>query len=226
MKSVPFGWIRVAAVLVFIALAGAAWQWTDLREWADPERLADRLEPYRKNWLAFPATILVFVVAELFLFPVLVLVFVCGLVFGPWWGTLYALTGSVASAIVPFLIGRRIGREKLEQVGGTLVRKMEKVLDKRGIIAVFLVRKIPAPFTLVNLVCGASPLSLRDFVLGTLLGMGTGVILITVVCAHLIDIVRDPELGEIALALFLLAIPIGVALILQRVLNRRVEAES
>lgn len=212
--------------MLVLALIAAAWKWTGLREWADPDRLATMLEPYRRNWLAFPATVIVFIVAELVLFPVLVLVFVCGLVFGPWLGTVYALVGSVASAIVPFLIGRRLGRERLERAGGAMVRRMERILDRRGIIAVFLVRKIPAPFTLVNLVCGASPVSLRDFVLGTLLGMGTGVILITVVGAHFLEIVRDPEIGEIALAVFLLFLPLGIALWLQRRVNRRLEVEQ
>jgi uncharacterized membrane protein YdjX (TVP38/TMEM64 family) len=213
-------------ILVFVALLAAAWKWTGLREWADPERLAHLFEPYRTNWLAFPASIIVFVVAELCLFPVTVLIFVCGLAFGPWIGTLYALVGSLASAVVPFLIGRRLGREKLEHMGGSIVRRLERVLDKRGLVAVFLVRKIPAPYTLVNLVCGASPLSLRDFVLGTILGMGTGIVLITVISGQLMDMLRHPEAGQIAIGLLLLFVPVVIAMALQRVLNKRLEAES
>jgi uncharacterized membrane protein YdjX (TVP38/TMEM64 family) len=217
--------MRVAAVVVALLLVAAVWKWTDLREWADPDRLVSTFEPYRRSWLAFPVTILVFVVAEIFLFPVLVLVFVTGVVFGPWLGALYALLGSLASAIPPFLLGRRVGRERLERWGGALVRKMDKVLDRRGLIAVFLVRKVPAPYSLVNLACGASPVSLRDFVLGTLLGMGTGVVLITVVGSQIADIVHDPHPGQIALAVFLLMVPVLLALLLQRLFNRRLEVE-
>ncbi len=219
------GWVRIAVVVLVLFAVAAAWKWTNLREWADPDKLVSTFEPYRKSWLAFPATILIFVVAELFLFPVLVLVFVTGVVFGPWLGTLYALVGSVASAIPPFLIGRRIGRERLERWGGAVMRKIAKVLDRRGLIAVFLVRKVPAPFSLVNLACGASPVSMRDFVLGTLLGMGTGIVLITVVGSQIADIVRDPEPGQIALAVFLLLIPVTIALVLQRIFNKRVGVE-
>jgi phospholipase D1/2 len=216
------GWVRIGVVVVALLLAGAAWKWTGLREWADPDRLVSTFEPYRTSWLAFPALILIFVVAELFLFPVLVLLFATGVVFGPWLGTLYGLTGALASAIPPFLIGRRVGRERLERFGGAVMRKIAKVLDRRGLIAVFLVRKIPAPYSLVNLACGASPVSMRDFLLGTLLGMGTGVVLITVVGSQIADILRDPEPGQIALAVVLLLIPVTIAIFLQRWFNRRV----
>lgn len=226
MKLSRSGWVRIVVVLVVVMLIAAVWKWTGLREWADPDRLAKLFEPYRTNWIAFPASIVVFVVAELFLFPVTVLVFVCGLAFGPWLGTLYALVGSLASAIVPFLIGRRLGRKRLEHLGGPMVTKLERVLDKRGLVAVFLVRKIPAPFTLVNLVCGASPLSLRDFVLGTILGMGTGIVLITVISGQLMDMLRHPDPKQIAIGLVLLFIPVGLALLLQYRLNRRIEVES
>jgi uncharacterized membrane protein YdjX (TVP38/TMEM64 family) len=213
-------------ILAVIALLGAAWKWTSLSEWANPERLARLFEPYRTNWLAFPASIVVFVVAELCLFPVTVLIFVCGLAFGPWLGTLYALCGSLASAVVPFLIGRRLGRARLERMGGSMVLKLEKVLDKRGLVAVFLVRKIPAPYTLVNLVCGASPLSLRDFVLGTILGMGTGIVLITVISGQLMDMLRHPEMKQVLIGLVLLFVPVVFAILLQKRLNRRLEVES
>lgn len=210
--------------MLLLLLLAALWKWTGLRAWADPERLADMIEPYRRSWWALPVVVLVFVVAELLLFPVLVLIFVCGLAFGPWLGAIYALIGSVASALVPFFIGRRLGRRRLESWGGSLVRKMTKVLERRGVVAVFLVRKVPAPFTLVNLVCGAAPVTARDFVVGTILGMGTGILLITVLGAQIVEIARDPEPGRIALAIGLLGIPLVLALIVQRVVNRRAEA--
>jgi uncharacterized membrane protein YdjX (TVP38/TMEM64 family) len=216
--------MRWGGVLLALLLLAAAWKWTGLREWIDPHRIADELEPIRRSWFSLPLILLVFVVAELILFPVLVLVFVCGLVFGPWLGTLYALLGSLASAVIPFLIGRKIGREKLERWGGKWVHKMESTLERRGIVAVFLVRKIPAPYTLVNLICGASPVSLRDFLFGTFLGMGTGIILITVLSSRLMEILRSPDPREIAVALGLLFIPVTLAILLQRALNRRMEA--
>lgn len=215
-------WVQLV-LLVLVVLAAVAWKQTALRDWTDPDRIADAFEPYRSSWIAPLLVLAVFVLAELILFPVLVLVFVCGLAFGPWLGAIYALIGSIASAIPPFVIGRRLGRERLRRWGGASVRPFDKVLQRRGILAVFLVRKIPAPFTLVNMVCGAAQISLRDFVIGTVLGMGTGIILITVLGGQLLEMARHPEPKQIALSLAMLFAPALLAIVVQRAVNRRME---
>jgi phospholipase D1/2 len=220
MDSPRAKWLPIVAIGLALLGLAAAWRFTGLRDWVDPDAIAEAIEPYRRHWLALPATVLVFVLAELVMFPVLVLIFACGVLFGPWLGALYALAGAVASALVPFAIGRRLGRDTVQRRGGPLVQRIQKSLDRKGVIAVFFVRKIPAPFTLVNIVCGASAVSWTDFVLGTLLGMGTGVILITVLGGQLVDLARDPQPARIAIATGLLFAPLLLALLLQRLLNR------
>jgi phospholipase D1/2 len=215
-------WVRIAVVLLAAAAAASAWKWTPLRELVDPGQLSAQLEPYRTSWFALPLVVAVFVLAELVMFPVLVLIFVCGVVFGPWLGPLYALTGAVASALPPFWLGRRLGRERLEAWGGERVRRLAWMLERRGVIAVFLVRKIPAPYSLVNLICGACALSLRDFVLGTVLGMVTGVVLLTVLGGELLELLADPDPVRVTFAILLLAATITIALLVQRVVNRTV----
>jgi phospholipase D1/2 len=224
MKLPAVRWLQAAAILLPLALLAAAWKWTDLRDWAHPDRLAETFAPFRSSWFGAPLMVVIFVVAELFMFPVLVLILVSGIVFGPWIGTLVALAGSLASAIVPFLAGRKLGHRRLERIGGAALRALDKVLAKRGVLAVFLVRKIPAPFTLVNLACGASRVSMSDFVYGTLLGMGTGIVLITVLGDRLIEIVHDPTPRHIALSILFLLVPVIPALLIQRAVNRRMEA--
>ena len=216
-------WIEIASCLLLVAALAAAWKWTVLGEWLAPQRLGDMLEPYRTSWIGLPLVILVFVVAELVLFPVLVLVFVCGLAFGPWLGAAYAMAGSVASAVPPYLIGRWLGRKRIERWGGAVLRKLDDVLRHKGVIAVFLVRKIPAPYSLVNLACGASGVPLLDFVLGTALGMATGIILITVIGAQFHELFSDPDPGKIGLALGVLAGAVALTLLSQWFLNRRLE---
>ena len=214
-------WIPLLATVIPLLLLAAAWRWTGLRDWLDVDEIARAVEPYRTSWFALPTTVAAFVVLELMVFPVLLLVFACGVVYGPWLGAVHALVGSLASALIPFAIGRRLGREAVASRGGALARRIEGVLERKGVIAVFLVRKIPAPFTLVNIVCGASAVSWLDFVIGTVLGMGTGVILITVLGGQLFAIARGANPVHIGLAILLLLAPLAIALIVQRLFTRR-----
>ena len=221
MTPSRWSWIEGGILLLMIAALGAAWKWTALGEWADPERLNDLLEPFRRSWLAVPLVLAVFILLELVMFPVLVLVFACGLAFGPWLGALYALMGAVASAIPPFFIGRKIGRERLARWGGEIARGLSEKVKRKGLIAVFLLRKIPAPYTAVNLACGASGVRLRDFVLGTALGMVSGIVLITVVGTSLTDLFRNPEPGKLWLIGGVTAGAVGMALLLHRWARRQ-----
>jgi len=209
--------------LLLVAGLAAAWKWTVLGEWLAPERLSDMLEPYRSSWLGLPLVVLGFVVAELVLFPVLVLIFVTGLAFGPWLGTAYALAGAVVSALPPYFLGRALGRKRVERFGGAALVRLDGILRRRGVIAVFLVRKIPAPYSAVNVACGASGVALPDFVLGTALGMIEGIILITVVGGQAREVFTDPEPRQIALLAGVLAGALGLTLLSQRFLNRRMD---
>lgn len=213
------GWLVAALIVVVL------WRWADASGWTDPAALGRELEPYRTSWYGLLLVVAVFVLAELFFFPVLVLIVVCGIAFGPWLGTIYALAGSVASAIPPFFIGRWLGRKKLLQWGGKPAQKLVRALEKKGVIAVFLVRKVPAPFTAVNMICGASGLALRDFVIGTALGMVTGIVLIVVVGANLPQLLQDPKPSQLALALGLVLGGVGLTVLIQRLFNRRLERQ-
>ena len=88
------------------------------------------------------------------------------------------------------------------------------------------VRLIPvAPFTVVNLVAGASHIRFRDFLLGTIFGMVPGTIAITVFSDRLAAAVHHPSPVNIAL-LVGSAIVIGTAAFAAYRWLRRREAEN
>lgn len=66
-------------------------------------------------------------------------------------------------------------------------------------------RLVPvAPFVVVNAVAGASRISLRDFALGTLLGMAPGMLALAVFSEGLIKTLQQPDTGRLAGLLLLL----------------------
>ena len=125
--------------------------------------------------------------------PVVLLIAATGIAFGPVLGPLYAMAGCLASASAAFAIGRWCGRGRIERWGGPRVAALTRVLARNGTLAVFLVRKVPAPFVLVNVVIGASAIRYREFVIGTALGMGAFVIALAGFGSQLTAMWRHPS---------------------------------
>ena len=86
-----------AGLLALILLAGV-WQWTPLRELMDVTSLVASLEEVANGPMALLMTVAGFLIGGLLVMPVMVLIAVTILAFGPWWGFWYALIGMTASA--------------------------------------------------------------------------------------------------------------------------------
>jgi phospholipase D1/2 len=214
-------WIRILGVFLFFGLLAAAWQWTPLKGLLDLQRVADWVEPHRTAWYAPPAVVAAFVVLGVLMVPVLFLITATGIAFGPWLGPIYALAGALTSASVGFAFGRWAGRRRIEQVGGPKIGNISRKIEANGTLAVYVIRKIPMPFLFSNLVIGASRVRFRDFLLGSTLGLGPVVIALAGFGYHLIRSVEDPTPGKIGLAAAFLAVPLGLAWTLNRVLRHR-----
>ncbi|MBE0584355.1 MAG: VTT domain-containing protein, partial [Desulfofustis sp.] len=139
--------------------------------------------------------------------PVTLMVIGSLIVFGPWWGFVYALFGTQLSAVCLFALGRVLGKDLVDRFGGGLVNRLNRRLSNSGLIAVIGLRVVPvAPFSLVNLIAGASRLRWRDFLLGTLLGMLPAITALAAVTDRLAASLRNPDLGSYLLLVAVLAV--------------------
>ncbi|HJU06253.1 MAG TPA: VTT domain-containing protein, partial [Nitrospiraceae bacterium] len=95
-------------------------------------------------------------------------------------------------------------------------------LAKRGLLTVIAVRVLPvAPFTVVNLVAGASHIGFRDFVLGTVIGELPGLAAMSAFFDNVMEAIRHPgPISFLVLAAVAGAIAVG-ALGLRRWLSKR-----
>jgi phospholipase D1/2 len=212
--------VRVVAFTIAVAVVAFAWWRLDLP--VTPAGLAAASMPYRHAWYAPILVIAVFVLLELVLFPVLILIAATGLVFGPVLGPLYAMAGSLVSASMGFAIGRWLGRRRVERLSGERIGRLMGRLRRNGTLTVFLARKVPVPFTLMNITVGASPVSFRDFLLGTLLGMAAAVTALAGFGSQLSQLARDPSPATLARGVLFLAVPLGMALAINHALREKV----
>jgi uncharacterized membrane protein YdjX (TVP38/TMEM64 family) len=208
---------RVAAVLIVCGLVVALWISLPHSQW-DLDSMSSWMAPHRHAWYALPMVMAAFV--GLALVPVLLLIAATGIAFGPVLGPIYAMAGCLASGSMGFAIGRGLGRQRVERLAGERAARVTRTLKRNGTLAVFLLRKIPAPFILANIVVGASAVRYRDFVLGTFLGMAGLVIALAGFGHQLTMVLRRPAPDTVAVAVLIVGIPLTLAWLINRSLSR------
>ena len=83
----------------------------------------------------------------------------------------------------------------MQKLAGTKLNKISRKIARHGIINIIFVRIVPiAPFTVINLVAGASHINFRDYVLGTLVGMTPGVMAVAIIADRIYATVQDPRI--------------------------------
>lgn len=217
-----WGEIAVVTGVVGVVVVGAlAWERTGHWRTPDFESFSNWLKQYDTAWYALPLVAAAFTILGLALVPVLLMVAATGVAFGPWLGPPYAMVGCLVSASAGFGIGRWAGRERVQSVGGERVRRLMRSLHRNGTLAVFFLRKIPAPFMLSNIVAGASGVHYRDFLLGTLLGMGAFVVALAGFGYQIRLVIREPTPTLVLTAAAFLLLPFAFAWIVNRRLKSR-----
>jgi uncharacterized membrane protein YdjX (TVP38/TMEM64 family) len=221
---------RLAGTLAGVAALAAlafAWRFTPLHEWLALDRLVSVGESFRDEaWAPF-AVLGVYIGAGLLAFPLLVLVAGTAIVFGPWLGPLYTIVGAMLSAALTFAIGRHLGRETIRRLAGRRVNDLSRRLARRGLLAIVFVRMLPiAPFSIVNVVAGASHIRWFDFLLGTLVGLLPGIVSMTFFVDRAIAALRHPGPKTFALLGVALAIVVALIWVLRRTLRRGGDASA
>ena len=184
---------RIAIALVALAAVAAAWRWTPLRDLIALESLVALARTLQDSPIAPLAVLASYVVAGVLVIPITILIVATGVVFGPWLGGLYAMGGALLSAAVTYSLGRHLGRNTVRQLAGPRLNRITRRLARRGAMAIAVIRLLPiAPFSIVNGVIGASHIRLRDFMIGTAIGMAPGIAITVIFVDRVTAAVTDP----------------------------------
>lgn len=210
--------IRVGTVLIVCTVVAVVWSLLPTTTW-DLDAISAWMAPHRHVWYGLPVVVFAFV--ALAPVPVMLLIAATGIAFGPLLGPIYAMAGCLASGSMGFGIGRWLGQHRVEQLGGERVARVTNTLRRNGTLAVFFLRKIPFPFTLANIIVGASTVTYRDFVVGTLLGMTGLVIGLAGFGYQLTMALRSPSPATIVGAILIVSIPLTLAWLINRSLRPR-----
>ena len=123
--------------------------------------------------------------------PQVVLIAAAVVAFGPQLGFAYSWIGTMVSASVGFWLGRLTGGRMLRQVGGEKLKIFMAMIGRNGFLASLIVRLVPsAPFVVVNMAAGMTPMRFSSFALGAAIGI-VPKILLTVMAGHSVTHARS-----------------------------------
>ena len=221
----PHGRYRQRALLLLSLILGLlglaiAWRWSSLHEFLDPDKLIGllRVSGVAQNPLVAIGAV---IIASIIAIPLAVIIVAGALIFGPILGPVYVLSGAEIGAVISFVLGKYLGHDALRLLAGEKARKLSENLGRSGVITVIVIRLIPAaPFAIANMVIGASHIRMRDFLLGTMVGMIPGVLAITLFVDQIVAVFRSPGWQSIALTVAILIIILGGAYGLRRWLEK------
>jgi uncharacterized membrane protein YdjX (TVP38/TMEM64 family) len=92
--------------------------------------------------------------------------------FGPGMGFAYSWIGTLVSSLVGFWLGRVAGAKTLERFSSPGLKRFMDLIGRNGFFASLIVRLVPsAPFIVVNMAAGVTPMRLSAFTLGTAIGI-------------------------------------------------------
>ncbi len=221
-------WPVAAIALAAFALV-LAWRYSPLGEWAEVGHLVAPMRAVAASDWAPLAVLGIYVAGGLTMFPITVLIGVTAMVFGPWEGALYSGFGSLAGALVGYALGRCLGERApapLRVQDGRLARLIRTFADN-GVIGMASLRMLPvAPFTLINLVAGLVRTRFLDFTLGSALGLAPGIVAFNLMGVQFAAVLTEGRLQDIGILIGLLAAWMLVSVLLQRLINRLLDASG
>ncbi len=144
---------------------------------------------------------LLYILTAVFFIPAFIVSLTAGYMLGVFPGVIVISLGSTFGAIVAFWVARTVARRLVEDklIGHPKFQILDRAVGGQGFKVVFLSRIAPfLSYNLLNYMYGISCVSIRDYILGTWLGMIPASIVLAFLGASaksVPDILEDPTLG-------------------------------
>jgi phospholipase D1/2 len=173
-------WIVALSVGVAVALA-LTYKHTALSDIVTPENTIEWVTRFDGHWWAPLAVILSYSVAQVVMFPRPLITLAAVVAFGPYKGFAIAMTGILLASAVGYWIGTVVDEERIKRLAGPRLKRLQKMLQRKGWMAVTAVRALPvAPFFVEGVVAGALRIGVIHLLVGTFLGMLPGTLTTTI----------------------------------------------
>jgi uncharacterized membrane protein YdjX (TVP38/TMEM64 family) len=213
-------WRTIAITVVLLALVFGMIVLGKSGLVASPENMEAWLEGLRASPWALPATIAVFIVTSFLAAPQFLLAAACMVAFGPIWGFIYGLVGTLVSSWLHFYMGRWGGAGLVERYGGSQVNRLSRFIGRNDFVASAIVRNVPtAPAIVVNMAFGASKADFWRFIAGVAVGSTPKILIVALFGQSVLSALGGGVALAIGAAIAVAGISITVALAARKVVR-------
>lgn len=176
-------WRRALKLVILAAIffgGIAVFRWTPLSDYADPQAIAGFFRGLGNPWWSPLVFVPSYALATAVGVPGTVPTLAGGAIFGVARGMLYNTIGANVGAFLAFLVARYLGRDFVARVLKGRAADLDAKIGEHGFSTILYLRLIPlVPFNALNFGAGISRVALRDYVLGSLIGMLPGTLVYT-----------------------------------------------
>jgi uncharacterized membrane protein YdjX (TVP38/TMEM64 family) len=144
-------------------------------------------------------------------------------------GTVWVNIGATTGALLAFLLARTLLRDWVLKRFGQRMLSLDQGLNENGLSYLLFLRLVPLfPFFLVNLACGVTGLSIKTYLIGTMIGILPGSFVYANAGASLASI---ESIGQVAsmrvlVSLALLGLFALIPAMYRRIESRRSKAQK
>lgn len=181
-RARPAGRRSLKLVLLAAIFFGgiAVFRWTPLSAYADPQAIAQFFRGLGNPWWSPLVFVPLYALATAVGVPGTVPTLAGGAIFGVARGMLYNTIGANVGAFLAFLVARYLGRDFVARILRGRAADLDAKIGEHGFSTILYLRLIPlVPFNALNFGAGISRVALRDYVLGSLIGMLPGTLVYT-----------------------------------------------
>ncbi len=206
---------------VFLVAAIAAVHFSGASRYLEQEKLRELIQGY--GVLAPALYILIYSLAPVFFLPGLPITIAGGILFGPFWGVVYTITGATIGASLAFLTARYLARDWVDRkLTSPRWRRLDREVETHGWKVVAFTRLIPAfPFNLLNYAFGLTRIPFTHYVAATFVCMLPACIAFIVFSSSLPGLIRGKVSPSLLAGILLVAAVSLIPVVYRRIKARR-----
>jgi len=171
---------------------------------------------------ALPVAVAAFAILAFIGVPQFMLIAAAVVAFGAWTGFAYSWIGTMVSSLVGFYLGRAAGARTLKTLSGESMSRFMDLVGRNGFLASLIVRLVPsAPFIVVNMAAGVTPMRAIDFAGGTSIGIVPKIALTAFAGSSIVRALNGGGVKNLAGLVAVAAIWIAIGWFAQRWLKAR-----